>query len=111
MGKDQYKSYTQEPTIHSVNVFLLSDLRRLFHISCENCKHEHKCHDIEHKRDNCVVSKAAEKLIGPFVRATVSGFVSEEFYIDGKYSSFKDKENFKNIFKFLRMKHVKKNAR
>ena len=96
---------------HKVVVFHWNTPHVLLKISCNNCKLEHKCHDIEHKRDNCAVSKATEKLIGPFTRATVSGFVSEEFYIDGRYSSFRHKENFKNIFKFLRMKYVKKNER
>lgn len=111
MEKEEKTSCMGKPISHKVVIFHWDLPRVLLKISCDTCKHEHRCHNLEHKRDNCIVSKATEKLIGPFVRATVSGFVSEEFYIDGKYSSFKDKEQFKNIFKFLRMKYVKKNVR
>ena len=111
MEKEEKTSCPEKLISHKVVVFHWDVPRVLLKVYCDICKYEHRCHNIEHKRDNCIVSQATEKLIGPFTRASVSGFVSEEFYIDGKYSSFADKEHFKKIFKYLRMKYVKKNAR
>ena len=108
MENKQHKSYRKEPTIHKVNVFHMGTLYRFLRISCETCKLEHKCHEIKHKREICTVSKNAEKLLIPFTRGRISSFMSDEFYIIAKR---KEEKQLKDIFKFLRMKYVKKNAR
>ena len=108
MENTQHKSYRKKPTIHKVNVFHMHSLFRFLYISCENCKFEHKCHDIKHKREICSVSKNVEKLLIPFTHGRVSSFLADEFYILAKR---KEEKQLKDIFKFLRMKYVKKNAR
>ncbi len=108
MENEQRKSYRKKPTIHKVNVFHMHSLFRFLYISCETCKFEHRCHDTKHKREICTVSRNAEKLLIPFTHGRVSSFLADEFYILVKH---KEEKQLKDIFKFLRMKYVKKNAR
>lgn len=111
MDNQENKSYGSKPTVHKVNVFHFHTLYRFFNISCETCKKQHKCHDIDHKREICAVAKAAEKLLVPFTIGNVSSFTSDDFYIATQENSIADSVNFKEIFKFLTMKYMKKNAR
>ena len=105
MENKQYKSYRTEPRIHKVNVFHIETSYRFLHISCEECKLQHKCHDIQHKREICAAARNTEKLLSSLTLGHVYSFVSDEFYIRPK-THFP--QELKDIFKFLRMKYVKK---
>ena len=108
MEQKQYKSYRKEPTIHRVNVFHLMSSYRLFHMSCEDCKLEYKCCGEKHKNTICVVARKMENLLTNFTRGRIASFISDDFYI---LAHKKEQEELKEIFKFLRMKYKKKNAR
>ena len=108
MEAEHTKSYRTKPTIHKVNIFHLGTSYRFLHVSCEDCKPQHKCHNIKHKREICTVAHNTEKLLINFTRGRVASFISDDFYILAKNS---EQEELKEIFKFLRMKYIKKNAR
>ncbi len=106
MENEQYKkSYRKEPTFHKVHVFHLDTSYRFFHISCEECKLQHRCSATQHKREICSVAKNTEKLLLPLTCGHVYSFVSDEFYILPKT---RYPQELKEIFKFLRMKYMKK---
>ena len=109
MEQEYQKSYRTEPTIHNVNVFHLYSGFCFFHVSCPKCKFEHKCHNVKHKREICTVAQKAEKLLLSLRLAENRGFMSQDFYVVPKQRA--DHEELKEIFKFLRMKYIKKNAR
>lgn len=108
MEKEHIKSYRTEPTVHKVNIFHLMTSYRFLHISCEDCKLQHKCHNIQHKREICTVARNTEKLLINFTWGKISGFISDDFYILVKNN---EQNELKEIFKFLRMKYIKKNVR
>lgn len=105
MENETQKSYRSEPTIHKVNVFHLYSSYRFLRITCEECKFQHRCHHIRHKREICTVAKNAENLLLRFTHAQVSSFASHEFYV---IPQSKSQNELKEIFKFLKMKYVKK---
>lgn len=109
MENEQRKSYMMKPTIHNVNVFHLYSGFCFFHISCTTCRHEDKCYFTKHKREICIVAQKAERLLLPFSLAKNHGFMSQDFYVVPKQKT--DREELKKIYKFLRMKYVKENAR
>ena len=108
MENEKHKSYRLEPTIHKVNVFHLYSSYRFFCITCEECKFQHKCHDTKHKREICTVAKNTENLLMRFTHAQVSSFVAHEFYV---LPQSKSQNELKEIFKFLKIKYMKKHAR
>jgi hypothetical protein len=108
MKKKHIESCQSKPTVHRVNVFHMGTSYRFLSIKCETCKLQYKCHDIKHKREICKVSRNAENLLINFTRGRVSSFLSDDFYILARSS---EQQEIKDIFKFLRMKYVKKNAR
>lgn len=105
MEKEYTKTYRTEPTFHKVNVFHIETSYRFLHISCEECKLQHKCFDTQHKREICNVARNTEKLLLPFTLGHVYSFVSDEFYVLIKQQQ---QEELKQILKFLRMKYMKK---
>ena len=84
MGKENYKYYKMDETVHNVNVFHIYSRYRFLHISCKNCKLQDNCHNIKHKREICVVAKDAENRFNPFLYGRVSCFASDDFYLNSK---------------------------
>ena len=108
MEEKRLKSYHTEPTVHRINVFHMGTFYRFLFIKCETCKLQHKCLNIKHKREICKVAQNTENLLINFTRGRISSFLSDEFYILARNS---EQQELKEIFKFLKMKYVKKNAR
>ena len=108
MEKEYKKTYRSEPSVHKINVFHITTSYRFFHMSCEECKLQNKCHDIQHKREICMVAKQTEKFLLPFTDANVSSFASDEFYIFINRKNKKQQLQLKNILGFLTVKYMTK---
>lgn len=106
MEKEQYKSYNQGKTIHKISIWNHDASRTFLYMSCEICRYNNRCKDIKHKSDICTVAQKTEKLFSDFLYGRVSSFLSDEFFIDKKYTGHSKIEKFKKIVKYLRMKYI-----
>ncbi|MBR5904791.1 MAG: hypothetical protein IKZ49_04675 [Alphaproteobacteria bacterium] len=107
MEQPRYKSYhLEKPTIHKINIWNYEATHCFLYMSCDICKNKNKCLHIKHKSEICVVAPKIDKLLSNFCVARVSGFTSDEFYIDKKYIKHSHIERFKETAKFLRMKYI-----
>ena len=109
MENKQFKSYRTEPTFHRVNVFHIYSTYRFLNFSCEICKFSDVCHNIKHKREICIVAQSTARYFNNFIRASVSSFSSDDFFICGKHerSEIYIKKTVERILK----KYSKENVR
>ena len=110
MDETEYKSYhlnDEKPTIHKINIWDANAERLFLYMSCDICRYHNRCLHTKHKNEICTVAPKIEKLFSKFIYGRVSSFVSDEFYIDAKFSKRRDITQFKEIVKFLRMKYIK----
>ena len=106
MDEQGKKIYVMDPLTHYINVVHLYSNYHYMKIMCPVCKFRDLCAPVKHKREICAVSQRVEHIFGRRIRAKLSSFASDDFYLSTNKSNQAEQEYVANAIKQIQNEYV-----